>query len=86
MIPGRDANDLAYKLDRTSEGVYPAVLVSYAIVCQTYKDSSVASLVKQYVGYIASADGQQAAATAAGSAPLSAALQAKVKASVDSIK
>lgn len=86
VIPGRDANDLAYKLDRTSEGVYPAVLVSYAIVCQTYKDSSVASLVKQYVGYIASADGQQAAATAAGSAPLSAALQAKVKASVDSIK
>lgn len=86
VIPGRDANDLAYKLDRTSEGVYPAVLVSYAIVCQTYKDANVAKLVKQYVGYIASADGQQAAATAAGSAPLSTALQAKVKASVDSIK
>ncbi len=86
VIPGRDANDLAYKLDRTSEGVYPAVLVSYAIVCQTYKDANVAKLVKQYVGYIASADGQQAAATAAGSAPLSTALQATVKASVDSIK
>jgi len=86
VIPGRATNDLAYKLDRTAEGAYPAVLVSYAIVCQTYKDSATASLVKSYVGYIASAEGQQAAATAAGSAPLSADLQTKVKAAVDSIK
>ncbi len=85
-VPGRDANDLAYSLNRTSEGVYPAVLVSYAIVCQTYKDSSVATLVKDYVGYMASAEGQQAAAQAAGSAPLSSALQAKVKTAIDSIK
>jgi phosphate transport system substrate-binding protein len=85
-IPGRDANDLAYSLDRTSEGVYPAVLVSYAIVCQTYKDAGVAKLVKDYVGYIASADGQSAAAAAAGSAPLSSALQAKVKTAIDSVK
>ena len=42
--------------------------------------------MKDYVGYIASAEGQAAAATAAGSAPLSAATQAKVKAAVDSIK
>ncbi len=86
VVPGRDANDLAYALDRTSEGVYPAVLVSYAIVCQTYKDSAVATLVKDYVGYMASADGQKAAAEAAGSAPLSDALQAKVKTALDSVK
>nr|WP_300148417.1 phosphate ABC transporter substrate-binding protein PstS [Propionicimonas sp.] len=85
-IAGRDANDLAYSLDRTSEGVYPAVLVSYAIVCQTYKDGATAKLVKDYVGYIASAEGQQAAVSAAGSAPLSAALQAKVKTALDSVK
>ncbi len=85
-IAGRDANDLAYSLDRTSEGVYPAVLVSYAIVCQTYKDPGVGTLVKDYIGYIASADGQSAAASAAGSAPLSAALQAKVKTAIDSVK
>jgi phosphate transport system substrate-binding protein len=85
-IAGRDANDLAYSLDRTSEGVYPAVLVSYAIVCQTYKDAAVGKLVKDYVGYMASADGQKAAAEAAGSAPLSADLQAKVKAALDSVK
>lgn len=86
VIPGRAANDLAYSLDRTSEGVYPAVLVSYAIVCQTYKDSAQAALVKDFVGYIASADGQAAAASSAGSAELSTALQAKVKTAVDSIK
>jgi phosphate transport system substrate-binding protein len=85
-IPGRVANDLAYSLERTTEGVYPAVLVSYAIVCQTYKDAAVGALVKDYVTYIASADGQSAAATAAGSAPLSSALQAKVKTAIDSVK
>lgn len=85
-VAGRDANDLAYSLDRTSEGVYPAVLVSYAIVCQTYKDPAVGALVKNYVGYLASADGQKAAADAAGSAPLSADLQAKVKTALDSVK
>ncbi|MFT4110066.1 phosphate ABC transporter substrate-binding protein PstS [Propionicimonas sp.] len=85
-IAGRDANDLAYTLNRTVDGVYPAVLVSYAIVCQTYADSSVGSLVKSYVSYIASAAGQSAAAEAAGSAPLSSALQAKVKTAIDSVK
>ncbi len=85
-IAGRDANDLSYSLERTSEGVYPAVLVSYVIVCQTYKDAAVGTLVKDYVTYIASADGQTAAATAAGSSPLSSALQAKVKTAIDSVK
>ena len=85
-VTGRSEHDLALALDRTSEGVYPAVLVSYAIVCESYADATNAKLVKDYVGYIASAEGQQAAATAAGAAPLSAATQAKVKASVDSIK
>lgn len=85
-VAGREANDLAYSLDRTSEGVYPAVLVSYAIVCQTYKDPAVGALVKNYVGYLASADGQKSAADAAGSAPLSADLQAKVKTALDSVK
>ncbi|MFZ0530424.1 MAG: phosphate ABC transporter substrate-binding protein PstS [Propionicimonas sp.] len=85
-VPGRSQYDLALTLDRTKEGVYPAVLVSYAIVCETYKDSATATLVKDYIGYIASAEGQQAAAEAAGAAPLSSSMQTKVKASVDSIK
>ncbi len=73
-------------LDRKAEGAYPAVLLSYAIVCQTYKDSAAGALVKSYVGYLASAEGQTAAAEAAGSAPLSASMQAKVKTAIDSVK
>lgn len=85
-LPGRDANDLAFSLNRAAEGAYPAVLVSYAIVCQTYADPAVGTLVKDYIGYIASAEGQAAAAEAAGSAPLSSDLQARVKTAIDSIK
>ncbi|MEA4944942.1 MAG: phosphate ABC transporter substrate-binding protein PstS [Propionicimonas sp.] len=85
-VEGRPEHDLALNLDRAAEGVYPAVLVSYALVCETYQDSAKAELVKAYLGYVASAEGQAAAASAAGSAPLSADLQAQVKASLDSVK
>jgi phosphate transport system substrate-binding protein len=85
LIAGRATNDLAYKLNRTG-GAYPAVLVSYAIVCQTYSNSTQGALVKGYLTYVTSTDGQQAAATAAGSAPLSSAIQTKVAAAVSSIK
>lgn len=86
QVSGRATNDLAYQLDRTAAGVYPAVLVSYAIVCEQYKDANDAKLVKAYLGYITSATGQTDAQKVAGNAPLSATLSAKVKVSVDSIK
>ena len=84
-MEGRSANDLALNLDRTAAG-YPFVLTAYAIVCEDYKDDTEGALVKSYIGYISSDQGQQDAETAAGSAPLSSALAAKVKTSVDSIK
>ena len=86
LVAGRDVNDLALNLDRTSEGVYPAVLVSYLIVCQQYAKPADGALVKAYVGYVTSAQGQQDAASSAGSAPLSGAMQAKVAAAVASIR
>ena len=86
QVAGRSEHDLALTLNRKAPGVYPAVLVSYALVCQTYKDAKQAELVKGFIGYVASAEGQQAAAQAAGSAPLSKTMQAKVKAAIDSIK
>ena len=86
QVAGRKANDLAYKLNRTAADVYPVVLVSYVIVCEQYSDAKTGALVKSYVSYIASADGQASAASAAGSAPLSAAIQAKVKTAIDSIQ
>lgn len=79
--------DLAIKLERntTASGAYPIVLVSYEIVCKSYKDQNTADLVKDFVGYVASEEGQQEAAGAAGSAPISAELQAKVKESLGTI-
>lgn len=63
----------AVKLDRgkAGEGVYPVVLVSYAVACTDYDDKKVASTVKSYLEYAVSADGQKASTDAAGSAPLS---------------
>ncbi|WP_426320902.1 phosphate ABC transporter substrate-binding protein PstS [Microbacterium sp. E-13] len=84
---GRGEGDLAIALDRTSEvaGVYPIVLVSYMIACQEYADAAVAPIVKGYLEYVASPEGQDAAAAAAGSAPISDALREKVNAAIDSI-
>lgn len=85
-VEGRADNDWALNLDRKADGVYPIVLVSYAIVCEEYKDAATGELVKSYIRYIVSDAGQQAGHDAAGSAPLSADMQSKLKASVDSIK
>jgi phosphate transport system substrate-binding protein len=73
------------KRDTTTDGAYPVVLISYLIVCSKYSDAAQGELVKAYVGYIASAEGQKAAADAAGSAPISDALRTDVEASITSI-
>ena len=84
---GRGEGDLAIELDRTSteSGVYPIVLVSYMIACEEYQDASVAPIVKGYLEYIASAEGQDAAAAAAGNAPISDTLREKVNAAIELI-
>jgi len=78
---GRTAHDIAIKLDRssTAAGVYPIVLVSYLIGCEQYTDPANAELVKSYFSYIVSEEGQQVAAEAAGSAPISADLRSKIE-------
>lgn len=72
--------DLAIKLDRetTDPSHYPLVLVSYIITCIEFVDPEAAPLVKAYVTYITSEEGQAEAASSAGAAPLSADLSAKV--------
>jgi phosphate transport system substrate-binding protein len=88
VVDNREPNDFAIKLDRTTTaaGAYPLVLVSYEIACQEYADPEVATLVKAYLTYIASTEGQAAAAAAAGSAPISSDLAAKVQAAIETIK
>jgi phosphate transport system substrate-binding protein len=85
--PDRPANDLAIDVNRTSTkpGTYPVVLVSYEIACGTYADQAKADLVKAFLSYVVSSDGQQAAADAAGSAPLSDALSQKATTAVETI-
>ncbi|MGN8551279.1 UNVERIFIED_CONTAM: phosphate ABC transporter substrate-binding protein PstS [Microbacterium sp. SLM126] len=84
---GRGEGDLAITLDRTSAeaGVYPIVLVSYMIACEEYIDAAVAPIVKGYLQYVASPEGQDAAAAAAGSAPISDSLREQVNAAIDLI-
>ncbi len=84
---GRGENDLALELDRTTTeaGVYPIVLVSYLVGCEQYTDAANAELVKEYFSYIVSEDGQNTAAEAAGSAPISEELRGKVQPVIDAI-
>ncbi len=88
MAEGREPGDIAIDLDRssTAAGVYPIVLVSYLIACQVYADPAQATLVKNYLSYVASPEGQAQAAEFAGSAPISAALQAQVQEAIHSIR
>ena len=88
LVEGRDATDLAIKLDRntTDPTHYPLVLVSYLIACQEYTDAEQGPLVKDYLTYVTSEAGQAEAASSAGAAPLSADLSAQVATAIESIK
>jgi len=85
---GRGEHDIVVKVDRTQteSGVYPLVLVSYLITCDTYKDQATADLVKGYASYVISEDGQKAGAESAGSAPLTDGLRTDAQKSIDAIK
>jgi phosphate transport system substrate-binding protein len=86
-LEGRGQYDFAIELarDTAESGNYPIVLVSYHIGCITYDDSETAGLVADFMGYVVSEDGQQAAAEAAGSAPISDALREQAQTAVDAI-
>ncbi|WP_233199524.1 phosphate ABC transporter substrate-binding protein PstS [Cryobacterium sp. N22] len=88
LVPRDNPNDLVVDVDRTStaSGVYPLVLVSYLIACEEYPDADQAELVAAYLAYVASPEGQSAAAESAGSAPLSADFSDRVLEAVDSIR
>ena len=86
-VAGRSDVDMAVDVDRTTteSGAYPLTLVSYLIACQHYGDSTTADMVKGFASYVVSTAGQQAAADAAGSAPLDSGVQQKAAAIVAKI-
>lgn len=88
LVEGRGDGDLVFDVDpaTASDGAYPIALVSYLIGCEEYEDAAVAELVKEYFSYIASAEGQDAAADNAGSAPISDGLREQVQAAIDTIQ
>jgi phosphate transport system substrate-binding protein len=77
---GRPEGSLALELarDTAESGNYPIVLVSYSLACKTYEDAAEADLVKGFLTYIASEEGQEAATEAAGSAPITDTLRTDV--------
>ncbi len=85
---GRAAGDLALDIDRTTTepGTYPLVLVSYVIACQHYRDAEIAALVRGYLEFVASDEGQAVSAEFAGSAPISDDLAERVLAAIASIR
>jgi len=77
------APDLAGALAFTKMTGYPISTVSYVLVCSRYKDSAEGALVKDYLTY-AAGDGQSES-DALGFAPLPAALDQQVLASIATI-
>ncbi len=87
QVEGRAETDLAIAVDRATEeaGVYPVVLVSYAIACQTYEEAETADLVKGWLEYLVSSEGQEKAAADAGAAPIEGDIADKAASAVETI-
>ena len=61
------------------------MLVSYAMACTKYDDAKQGDLVKAYLQYIASSDGQQQAADNAGSSPIPDSVRTKIEPAIEAI-
>lgn len=86
---GRPDGDLAQQVDYSklnTPDVYPIPLLSYAILCTSFKDATQAKITKAFIGYAASEEGQKVASANAGSAPIPAALSQQIQAELDKIK
>ncbi|MEJ5912958.1 phosphate ABC transporter substrate-binding protein PstS [Pseudokineococcus sp. 1T1Z-3] len=87
-VEGRPEGDLAIELarDTTASGTYPIVLISYMVACKGYEDQTEADTVAAFIEYVASEDGQQAAAEQAGSAPISDTLREDIGTSLELVR
>ncbi|WP_168582359.1 phosphate ABC transporter substrate-binding protein PstS [Gephyromycinifex aptenodytis] len=73
------------KRDTTESGTYPIVLVTYTLACTKYDSAEQAKLVKEWLSYITSDEGQKKAQEAAGSAPISESARENAKKAIDAI-
>ena len=79
-------NDVKLTIDYATKtaGAYPIVLVTYEIVCSKGSPSDKVALLKGFLGYTASADGQ-GVLNGLGYAPLPGSVQSRVQSSVNNI-
>jgi phosphate transport system substrate-binding protein len=79
-------DDLSLKIDYATKepGAYPIVLVTYEIVCSKGNPADKLPLLKSFLGFLASKDGQ-AKLSQIGYAPLPDTLQSKVVASINNM-
>ena len=86
-VEGRGEFDYAIDVNRTPDDatVYPIALVSYHIVCLQYDTQEQVDFIKSFMTYVGSEEGQQAAADAAGSAPISNEVRTEIAKSIDAI-
>ncbi|MDP9466760.1 MAG: phosphate ABC transporter substrate-binding protein PstS [Actinomycetota bacterium] len=86
-IEGRPEGSLALELarDTAESGNYPIVLVSYQLACKTYEDTAQGELVRGFLEYAASEEGQAAASEAAGSTPISDTIRTEALAQIEQI-
>ncbi len=87
LAESAEENQLIYDLDYLTDqaDAYPIVLTSYMVACPTYEDQAEADVVKTYLEYVISPEGQDQAASEAGAAPLESGLQEDALAIVDQI-
>ncbi|WP_046472384.1 phosphate ABC transporter substrate-binding protein PstS [Allosalinactinospora lopnorensis] len=89
--PQREGNvehDHALELDYNTRepGTYPIVLVSYQVACLTYTNGRDTALLKDFLGYLVSEEGQQAVSEETGSAPLPDDIRAELNESIGAIE
>ena len=77
----------SYEINRTTDdpSTYPVVLASYGIACTAYEDTSTGELVGGYFDYMISPEGQDAAASNAGSSPITDATREQIQPAVEAI-
>lgn len=85
QVSGTPDTVMTYNLDRTTTDPkkYPIFMASYEIACPSYKDATTTAIVKAWLSYIISENGQKAAAANAYSAPLPSAIASKEQAIIN---
>ncbi|MFW5417592.1 phosphate ABC transporter substrate-binding protein PstS [Nocardiopsis sp. CNT-189] len=69
----------------TEPGVYPIVLVSYQIACMDYGDGPENGRIRDFLSYVISPEGQEAASEETGSAPLPEEIRGDLQKTLDAI-